>query len=175
MKLLTAGLLLLLPAAAEAEVKSSSPVSFEIENKRTVRVAPAAAYAALGRIGSWWSKSHTYSGKAENLSLSLKAGDCFCERLDNGGTVEHLHVVQAQPGRMLRLQGGLGPLQGEAVSGTLTFMLKPAAGGTEITQSYVVGGFIRGGADKLAGPVDSVLAEQLDGLVRHLGGAAPRP
>jgi hypothetical protein len=69
-----------------------------------------------------------------------------------------MRVVYAQPGETLQLHGAHGPLQAEA-----------AAGGTEITQSYIVGGFIRGGADKLAPLVDKVLAEQLDGLVRHLG------
>jgi hypothetical protein len=53
--------------------------------------------------------------------------------------------------------------------GTLTFMLKPVPGGTEITQSYIVGGYIRPGAERLASPVDKVLAQQLDGLVRMLG------
>jgi hypothetical protein len=87
-----------------------------------------------------------------------------------------MRVVQARPGKLLRLQGGLGPLQGEAVIGTLTFSLKAVPGGTEITQNYIVGGFIRHGADKLAGPVDQVLAEQLSGLARLLGdkGAASR-
>jgi hypothetical protein len=80
-----------------------------------------------------------------------------------------MRVVFAQPGRMGRLQGGLGPLQAEAASGILTFAIKTVPGGTEITQSYIVGGYVRGGADKLAAPVDKVLAQQLDGLVRHLG------
>jgi len=160
--------LALIAAPAAAEVKSASASGFEIENKRVVPVRPADAYAALGWIGAWWSSSHTYSGKAENLSLSTKAGGCFCERLDGGGSVEHMRVVQARPGEMLRLQGGLGPLQAEAATGTLTFALKAVPGGTEIIQTYVVGGFIRAGGDKLAGPVDKVLAEQLAGLDRML-------
>jgi uncharacterized protein YndB with AHSA1/START domain len=164
-----AGLLLMSAGAAEAEVKSSSPIGFEVQNTRTVAAPPATAYAALGRINAWWNKDHTYSGDAANLSLVLKAGGCFCERLQGGGTVEHMRVVYARPGETLRLQGGLGPLQAEAAVGTLTFSLKAVQGGTEIKQSYIVGGFIRGGADKLAPLVDKVLAEQLDGLVRHLG------
>ena len=68
------------------------------------------------------------------------------------------------------LQGGLGPLQTEAATGTLTWSLKAADGGTEITQTYVVGGHVRGGADKMAGIVDTVLAEQLTRLAGHLGG-----
>ena len=151
-----------------AEVKSSSPAGFEIENKLVVKAAPEQVFAALGRVSSWWDRQHTYSGSADNLSLGLKAGDCFCERLANGGSVEHLRVVFAQPGKTLRLQGGLGPLQLEAAAGTMSFALKAVPGGTEITHSYIVGGYIRSGGDKFAPLVDKVLAQQLAGLGRHL-------
>lgn len=154
--------------AAPAEVKSSSAAGFEIENRLTVRASPEQVFAALGRVGSWWNGQHTYSGKAENLILRLEAGGCFCERLPNGGSVEHMRVVLAQPGQTLRLQGGLGPLQGEAAAGTMTFALKAVPGGTEITHSYIVGGYIRRGGDKFSAVVDRVLAEQLAGLARHL-------
>ena len=153
---------------AGAAVKSSTPSGFEVETKVIVAASPAQAYAMLGRIGEWWSPAHSYSGKAANLSLGLKASDCFCEKLDDGGTVEHMRVVYARPGSALRLQGGLGPLQAEGVSGTLSWALKPVAGGTEITQTYVVGGYIRMGADKLAQPVDNVLAEQLQRFRQRL-------
>ena len=160
---------LLLSSPAIAEVKAASPAGFEVESRVIVLASPAETFAMLGRIGSWWNPDHSYSGKAANLSLELKAGGCFCETLDGGGSVEHMRVVYVQPGSMLRLQGGLGPLQAEGAAGTLTWSLKPAGSGTEIVQTYQVGGFIRGGADKLAAPVDQVLAEQLARLARNLG------
>lgn len=153
-----------------AAVKSATPAGFEVESRATVRATPAEAYAALGRIGRWWNSDHTYSGDAANLTLDLKAGGCMCEAIPaDGGSIEHMRVVYARPGAALRLQGGLGPLQGEAVSGTLTWTLTPAAGGTEIVQTYIVGGNVRGGADKLAPLVDQVLAEQFSGFVKMLG------
>ena len=161
--------LLLAAAPAAAEVKSSSAAGCEVQNKAIVAASPTDAYAALARIGEWWNPEHSYSGKAESLSLDPRAGGCFCEKLDGGGTIEHLRVVYAQPGQMLRLQGGLGPLQAQAAAGTLTWMLKPAANGTEISQTYVVGGYIAGGAEKLAPIVDRVLAEQLRRLQQKLG------
>lgn len=161
-----AALSLLVPSLGAAEVKSSSPGAFEVESKAVVAVPPAEVYAMLGRIGEWWNPAHTYSGKGANLSLEAKAGGCFCETIDGGGTIEHMRVVYAQPGSVLRLQGGLGPLQQEAVAGTFTWQLKPVTGGTEVTQTYVVGGHIRGGADKLAPIVDQVLAEQLSRLAK---------
>ncbi len=41
-------------------------------------------------------------------------------------------------------------------------------GGTEIVQTYVVGGYIRGGAEKMAPLVDMVMGQQLAGLQRRL-------
>jgi hypothetical protein len=103
------------------------------------------------------------------MSLKLKAGGCFCERVPKDrGSVEHMRVVQARPGQLLRLQGGLGPLQGEGATGTLTWSLKAVEGGTEVTQSYVVGGYIRFGAEKLAPLVDGVMTGQLKNLQSRL-------
>lgn len=156
-------------APSLAEVKSATPAGFEVESKAVVAATPAATYAALGRIGEWWNSSHTYSGDAANMSLALEAGGCFCERIPaDGGTIEHARTVYARPGDTLRVQGGLGPLQAEAALGTLTWSLKAVPGGTEVTQTYVVGGYVRGGADKLAPIVDGVLAEQLAGLRKRL-------
>ena len=155
--------------SARAEVKSASPAHFEIESKALVAATPAEAYEMLGRIDQWWSADHTYSGKAANLTLDLKAGGCFCERIpEDGGTIEHLRIVYARPGTALRGTGGLGPLQSEAVAATLSWSLKPAAGGTEITQSYAVAGRAGTGLDKLAPLVDRVMSEQLEGLRRRL-------
>ncbi len=170
MKFILALALVAAASPGAAAVKSATPTGFEVESRATVRATPAEAYAALGRIGRWWNSDHTYSGDAANLRLDLKAGGCMCEAIPaDGGSIEHMRVVYARPGAALRLQGGLGPLQGEAVSGTLTWTLTPAAGGTEIVQTYIVGGNVRGGADKLAPLVDQVLAEQFSGLVKMLG------
>lgn len=156
-------------APAAAEVKSATANGFEVESRAVVAASPAETYDMLGRIGLWWNDGHTYSGKAANMKLKLRAGGCFCETIPaDGGTIEHMRVVYARPGATLRLQGGLGPLQSEAAIGTLTWQLKAVPGGTEIVQTYVAGGYIRGGADKLAPIVDKVMAEQLTGLQRRL-------
>lgn len=154
---------------ATAEVKSATPAGFEVEAKAVVSVASAEAYAALTRIGAWWNSAHTYSGDAANMTLDPKVGGCFCEAIPKGkGAIEHGRVIYAQPGETLRLQGGLGPLQAEAALGVLTWTLKPAEGGTEITQTYIVGGYMRSGGEALAPIVDRVLAEQLQGLQTYL-------
>ena len=160
--------LLAIAAPVAGEVKSSAPGGFEVESRIVVAASPGEAWAMLGRIGEWWNKDHSYSGSSANLSLKAKVGGCFCERIPPNGAIEHMRVVYARPPALLRLQGGLGPLQAEGVAGTLTWTLKAVPGGTEIVQTYVVGGYVRGGADKLAPIVDKVMAEQLAGLQRRL-------
>jgi uncharacterized protein YndB with AHSA1/START domain len=166
---LLAAAVFLLTTPAYAEVKSATDAGFEVSRTLTINATPTQVYRALGQPSRWWSKAHTYSGDARNLSLVLRAGGCFCEKIPaDGGTVEHARVVYAQPGKLLRLQGGLGPLQSEGVTGTLTWALKAVPGGTEVTQNYVVGGYIRSGARGFAAPVDQVLGEQLGGLKAYL-------
>lgn len=158
---------MLWPGPAWAEVRSASPAGFELVNVATVAATPEQVFAMLGQPARWWSKAHTYSGDAANLRQELRAGGCFCETIPaDGATIEHGRVIYAQPAKLLRLHAALGPLQQEGVAGALTWALKPVAGGTEVTQSYVVGGFVRAGADRLAPIVDRVMAEQLSGLQR---------
>lgn len=157
--------LLLVASPADAEVKSATDAGFEVSQTTTINATPTQIFQALGLPARWWSKAHTYSGDARNLTMAVTAGGCFCEKNPaNGASIEHARVVYAHPGRMLRLRGSLGPLQAEAVTGTLTWELKAVAGGTEVRQTYVVGGYVRGGAALFAAPVDQVLGEQLAGL-----------
>jgi len=158
---------------AFAEVKSVTPNGFEVVSMATVTAPPDRVYAALGEVGRWWSPTHTFSRDAANLSMELRAGGCFCERLKDGGTVQHLQVVYAAPGEGLRLRGALGPLQTEGVDGTLSWTLKPAEGGTSVTLSYVVGGYIRSGMEQWAPRVDRVLDEQLQRLKSFIEGKSP--
>jgi uncharacterized protein YndB with AHSA1/START domain len=157
-------LVLTVGGPALAEVKSITANGFEVASATTISAPPDRVYAAFGEVGRWWSPSHTFSRDAANLSIELRAGGCFCERLKNGGSVQHLQVVYAASGEGLRLRGALGPLQAEGVDGTLSWTLKPAEGGTDVTLSYVVGGYIRGGMEQWAPRVDRVLDEQLQRL-----------
>ena len=90
-----------------------------------------------------------------------RTGGCFCERLANGGGIEHARVLYVQPGQVIRMAGALGPLQAAGVAGSLTLTLAEAPGGAKVTLAYGVGGFVEGGFEKLAPLVDGVLGEQL--------------
>ncbi|MBJ7502267.1 MAG: hypothetical protein JHC57_21110, partial [Sphingopyxis sp.] len=126
---------------------------------------------------SWWSKDHSWSGDAANFWLDSQAGGCFCEKLpDSGagvGSVQHARVLFSKPGQLLRLSGALGPLQGEALTGTLTIQIKETPTGSALRFDYVVGGYMRFKVAEIAPAVDKVIGEQLLGLANALGGALP--
>ena len=160
--LLSAALVAATPAAAG--VKSSSANGFEIEQQVQTVVPPPVLFGAFGRISGWWDAEHTYSGSAASLSLALTPGGCFCERLKDGGGIEHMRVAYVDPGKQVVLTGALGPLLYEAVSGVMTVKVEPVAGGSRLTLNYRAAGFANGGGEKLAPLVDQVLGAQLKRL-----------
>lgn len=154
---------LLAGSAAWAEVVSRSEHGFEIRHEIVVPVDPQQAYRIfVDRVRSWWSDAHTFSGNAGNLAF---LDGCFCEIWD-GHRVEHLRVVNAAPGKLLRLKGGLGPLQALAVTGSMDIAFRPAEhGGTHVTLGYTVAGH---GLADWPDPVDGVLGEQVKGYQEHV-------
>jgi len=105
-----------------------------------------------------------YSHDAKNLSIDPRPGGCFCEKLPNGGGIEHLRVVYVAPPQIVRFLGALGPLQASGVAGSMTWKLTGGPGATRLELSYSVGGFIDGGFEKIAPAVEAMLHEQLDRL-----------
>ena len=161
---MTIGLIALLVLLA-GDVIEQAANGFTSRNVVSMSAPIDDVYDALtNELPAWWDAAHTYTGDARNLSLNAAAGGCFCEQLPGGGSVQHLEVVYVEPNRILRLRGGLGPLQPLGVEGSLTFSLEPAGDETRVTLTYAVGGFYSGGLDTLAAPVDSVLGGQLVSL-----------
>jgi uncharacterized protein YndB with AHSA1/START domain len=174
MRLIRAALpvvLAMLAAPAAAEVKDATASGFTVENVRTVPVDPHVAWRALvGDIDRWWPKDHSWWGKGSKLSIDPRAGGCFCE--DAGAQhAQHMQVSFVDPGKLLRMTGGLGPLQGMGLDGTLEFRLAPEGEGTRITLWYRVGGYAPDDLSKLAPVVDQVQAMQLAGLADFLARA----
>ena len=103
------------------------------------------------------------------VTIALNAGDCFCEQIPEGkGSVEHARVVLAMPPKVLRLTGGLGPLQSMPVNAVMEWSLRPLHRGTELSMRYTVDGAIPGGGKALAPIVDKVLAEQFERLKAYV-------
>ncbi|MCT2400143.1 SRPBCC family protein [Novosphingobium mangrovi (ex Huang et al. 2023)] len=166
---------------AAAKVAQVSDQGFVVRHLVEVPVDVDEAWDTLLKPAGWWDSDHTWSGDAANLSIDPRAGGCFCEILPNPvspnaaprGSVEHMRVVYIERPRVLRMVGALGPLQADAVNGTLTIQLKAADGGkrTQVLLEYVVGGYARAPYPKLASAVDGMLGEQVEHLAARLGGA----
>jgi hypothetical protein len=155
--------------SVKAEVRDSSAVGFTVREIVVIAADPNDVYHSLvADIGSWWDSAHTFSGNAKNLSINDNAGGCFCEKLENGGSVRHLEVVFADPGKMLRMIGGLGPLQSMAVTGSMMWSFSKIDAGTNVTLTYSIGGYRSGGLQNLAPLVDNVLFEQLKRLKEYM-------
>jgi len=174
-----AAALALTATPAAAEIVAQSDAGFVTRATVTVKADSAATWQALVAPAGWWNGEHTYSGEPKNLYIDAQATGCFCEKLPPAkdapagarpGSIEHMHVIYAGPPRVLRMKGGLGPLQSEAVDATLTITLKTVPEGTRILWEYVVGGYMRAKVSDMAPAVDKVLAEQLSRLA---GGLEP--
>ena len=155
--ILAALVVLTLGGGARAEVVETSAQGFRLKSEQQIKAPPAQVYKAIGEIGRWWDSEHTYSGKAENLTMPLQANACWCETIPGGGSVRHGVVVLALEAQgMIRAEAPLGPLQDEGVGAALLFQLKPKDGGTEVTFTYNVGG-AREAMVKAAPGIDQVL------------------
>jgi uncharacterized protein YndB with AHSA1/START domain len=152
--------LALLGGAASAAVVDNTPTGFQIEQTVHIAAPPDVVYAALIVPAKWWSSNHTFSGSASNLRLEARGGGCFCESWPDG-SVQHAVVVDAEPGKALRLRGPLGPFQGHGVDSALTFTLKASGDGTDLLLDNSVGGYMKGGFGKWPSLADVMLAEQM--------------
>ena len=164
----------LLPRRGWSEVTAADANGFVSEHELVLQAIPLEAYAALTRdVHLWWDGAHSFGGSAAGFSLDASAGGCLCEALPRGGSVEHLRVVNAQPGVALTLQGGLGPLQSMAVTGSMSFVFAAHPEGSVLRYRYAVGGYAPGGLAGLAEAVDRVQLGQLQRLQQFIASGQP--
>ena len=183
---ITAAILAATASPAFADVKAASDTGFNIIHIATVQATPDEIWTRLLAPKDYWNKSHSWSGSTAGFYIDAQANGCFCELFQetdaNGkvktvGSVEHMRVIFAQPGKVLRMQGALGPLQSEAVIGTLTVAMEPAKqdGATRVSFSYVVGGYMRYKVAEIAPAVDKVLGEQFKNMLLPFTPPADEP
>ncbi len=158
---------------ALAEVADRTDAGFTLKYAVTITAPPEQAFSKIIDIAKWWASDHTYSGDASNLSIEAKPGGCFCERLSNGGGVEHMRVVNVIPGQTLRMAGGVGPLQSLGVAGSLSFDIAKGKTSTTLTMIYRVGGYFPGGTQSLVAPVNNVFGQQFKRLANYLERGSP--
>jgi hypothetical protein len=170
-----AAMLAAISSPAFADVKATSDTGFNIVHVAEVTATPETIWKRLIAPKEWWNKANSWSGSTDGFYIDAQANGCFCELFQETGTngkvkttgsVEHMRVIFAQPGKVLRMQGALGPLQSEAVIGTLTVAMEPLRNSdrTRLSFSYVVGGFMRYKMSEIAPAVDKMLGEQFKNL-----------
>lgn len=166
----------LLSATCTAEVKDSSANGFTIATTFVAKGSPDEVYRKIVSVGESWSSEHSYSGDARNLTLDAKAGGCWCEKLPKvNGSVAHMQVATAWPGRLLLLTGGMGPLEQMGASGAMTFKLASAQEGTKVEFTYASSGYYPQGMNALAPTVDKVLMEAITRLRSYIQTGNPAP
>jgi len=152
-----------------AEVTDAAAGGFTTVDEVTVDASRDVTWkAAIDEIGVWWSSDHTISGDASRLSITPVAQGCFCENFGSGAGVVHLTVTMVNPGVVIRLTGGLGPLGLMGVNGNMTWEFEDVDGGTKVKFTYAVGGYRPEGLDTIAEPVDYVIGEALARLKAHI-------
>ncbi len=150
------------------EVLDSGHGGFHLKVVVEVDVSPNKAYGQFLRVGEWWNADHTWFGDAKNLYIEPVAGGCFCET-SGDRSVLHMLVSFVEPGKSIRMLGGLGPLQEMGLQGVLTFQFDPLDdGGTRITHEYRVSGYTKDGLKALAPIVDQVQSDQVSRLKNRL-------
>tara|TARA_R110002094_G_scaffold61765_1_gene72188 strand:- start:650 stop:1294 length:645 start_codon:yes stop_codon:yes gene_type:complete len=156
--------------AARAEVTNTADNGFTVQHQTVIAGDAEAVWKAMIAPSRYWNADHSWTGDAENFYLVPQAGGCFCEliRTTSGdniksseGSVQHMRVIYAHNNKILRMSGALGPLQSEAVTGTLTMQLQPQDQSTVVRFTYKVGGYMEFPVDQIAPAVDGVIGEQL--------------
>jgi uncharacterized protein YndB with AHSA1/START domain len=168
-------LLLVAAIPAAATVVDVASNGFTVQVSARIAASPDKVYSALIKPAHWWDSDHTFSGKAVNLVLDVKAGGCWCEKLPNGGSAMHLTVVYVDPGKVLRLRGALGPFQSYGVEGAMTWRLKALGDGTDLSLTYALGGYYHDGFEQWSRGADGVLTEQGARLKRLIETGSPNP
>ena len=157
-----------------AEVLDAAANGFTVRHQVAVAADRLTVYdAAVGSVGRWWSSDHTVSGNAANLFITTTMPGCFCESLGEGAGLVHMIVSFINPGVIIRLTGGLGPLGLMGVSGNMTWEFDETENGTIVTLQYAVGGYMDGGLDTIASAVDGVLVEAMMRLKSYVETGSP--
>jgi uncharacterized protein YndB with AHSA1/START domain len=154
--------------SAQAAVKDSTLTGFTVENQVLIQASPAQVWEAMtAQIDHWWPKDHSWWGAASTLTIDPRAGGCFCE-IAGGRQAQHLQVVFVDPGKTLRMSGGLGPMQAMGLHGVAEWTLQAEGAATRVSWRYRAGGYTPDDLAKFAPVVDTVQAQQLAGLANWL-------
>lgn len=159
-----------LAGPAAAEVEASGPSGFSLILNTIVPVPPEEAYERFVDVRDWWSPEMTASGATRTLRLDTKEGGCLCERLADGGFMRHFQTARADPGALLVLSNGMGPLNAIGAQGSLQVEFKPEGAGTAVTLRYMAFGYSVNGWGGYAPQADRLWQTQIQRFATYAGG-----
>ena len=161
-------LLISFSSQADPQVVHVTENGFIVENQVVIAAPSEKVWKALvDNVDNWWPKDHTWWGQNSTLSIDEFAGGCFCEKAGKQ-SAEHMRIAFVDPGKLLRMTGGLGPLQGMGMHGALDWQFTSRDNSTNLKLTYRVSGINPGGYEKLAPIVAKVQGMQLQGLADYL-------
>lgn len=158
---------LIMTTSVRAEIIEAAADRYVLKQEARSSLSPAGLWARLIKPADWWHPDHTYSGDAGNLSLEPAAGGLWREDWAEG-SVLHGQVLNAVPGKLLRLNAPFGPLQEMAVSTVWTITIKPEGDGSLVTFDEIANGTAASKLDALAPAVDFVKGEAIRRLTGNL-------
>lgn len=141
---------------AAGGVTESSSDGFTISLSQESQRSDAELWQRLQHPEIWWSSAHSWSGDAANMSVEMRAGGCWCERVGDG-VVVHGRILRIDAGRAVLFDAPLGPLNEAAVSTRLSWRVE----NQRVVWRYQVFGALPMPVEQLAPLVEGVLAEQL--------------
>lgn len=162
----------LLAFSSQAKIINNTQYGFVMENTVTIAKPVEQSWQHfIQDIDQWWPKDHTWWGKKSTLSLDNFAGGCFCERTSQelGNSAEHMRVTFVDKHKLLRMTGGLGPLQGMGIYGALDWRFEALEnGGTQLTMRYQANGYNPDNYQEFIPIVDKVQAIQIGAFANYM-------
>ena len=117
--MISAALIFGMATPAAAEVVSRGEDTFTLKFSARTEYGPGRIVRSLEGLPNWWDPAHTYTGDAANLSLDLRPGGCWCEKLADGTDFDHGRTVSVTIGEIL-FHAPFGPLRGAATRAAWT-------------------------------------------------------
>ena len=144
-----------------AEVTHSDEHGFTVSHSIVTDAEPFVIYRTMtSHIDQWWSADHSWSGDAANLYMDVEPVDAFVSACRTTGGLNICASFIFLPGKELRFEGALGPLQTMAAQGRMIWKIEAAESGNKVTFTYKVFGHPEGGLSGIAPAVDGVIGEQ---------------
>lgn len=166
--ILIAAALVLTAQPAAAEVVARSENGFTLRFVAQVAADADRIPASLEALPQWWDGAHSYTGEAANLSLDLKPGGCWCEKMPDGTNFDHGRTTSVEPDRML-FHAPFGPLRGRTTRADLEMTWEPGTEGLTLVWTMTVEG---AGVGAMADPVDGVMGAGFRRWTQHLTAAS---